>query len=165
MAQSYKIAAVSPKQDHWSGQYGDMVTYYIRLEGEGDEAVAINKKPDSPAPQDGDELYGDITSTSHGLKFKTQKKPFAQEGGYQKSPEVEESIARAVSLKAAVEYVASTSSSGDDVIPLAETYLEWLRGGKPATEPQNSSQDNLKAKVDDVFPTDDKPINLDDIPF
>lgn len=81
MGKQYTIQGVSEKIKNWSSKYGDFTTYYVQLEGEGDEAVQLNKKSESPAPKEGDELYGEITETEFGMKFKSEQR---QESSSQK---------------------------------------------------------------------------------
>lgn len=75
MAETYVIKQVREKPKEWDSAYGPMLTYLIQVEGNG-EPVSINKKPESPAPQIGDELYGTIEETKFGQKFKSAPKPF-----------------------------------------------------------------------------------------
>jgi hypothetical protein len=104
MAQEYKVTAVSPKTKEWSSQYGDMVTYYVQVDNEAD-AVQMNKKADSKPPQIGDELYGTITSTEYGLKFKGEKKPFNSKPAYEPRPDHHEEIKAQFAIKAAIALV------------------------------------------------------------
>lgn len=80
MSQDYTIKAVSSEPREWEGAYGKMLSYHIQVEGNG-EPVTLNKKPDSPAPQVGDVIYGDVVPGEFGQRFKAAKKPFA---GYQR---------------------------------------------------------------------------------
>lgn len=80
MPEAYKVTAVKPEPKQWSGAYGPMLTYEVMLEGH-EVPVEVNKKPESPAPQKGDELYGDINRTEYGDKFKGAPKPFGGAGG------------------------------------------------------------------------------------
>lgn len=74
MAKEYVIQGVSEKVKNWSSKYGDFTTYYVQLEGEGDDAIQLNKKSDSPAPKSEDKIYGEITETEFGLKFKSEQR-------------------------------------------------------------------------------------------
>ena len=74
MSKDYKIQGVSHKIKNWTSQYGDFTTYHVQLEGLGDEAIQLNKKSDSPKPEEGDEIYGEITETEFGKKFKSVQK-------------------------------------------------------------------------------------------
>lgn len=76
MAETYKVTAVSTKTKQWEGKYGPMVDHYVKLEGV-DAPVVVTKKPDSRAPQEGDELYGTLDmGGKFGPKFKAESKPF-----------------------------------------------------------------------------------------
>lgn len=81
MAENYIVKAVGKKIKDWDSQYGPMRTYLIQVEGNG-EPIQLNKKAESPAPKEGDELYGVIEDTEWGQKFKGSKKPFSSGGGY-----------------------------------------------------------------------------------
>lgn len=81
MPDTFKIKAVKTTPKDWESKYGPMKTWLIQVEGNG-EPVQLNKKAESPTPQVGDELYGNIEQTEYGQKFKSESKPFA--GGGQK---------------------------------------------------------------------------------
>lgn len=177
---NYIIKNLSPKQKHWSSEHGDFVTYFVRLEGEGDEAIMLNKKTDSPPPEAGQELYGELVETKFGKRFKSAKRADVRGGGWQKSPEEQESIARAVAFKGALEYHHDTSdATPQQVLETAEEFLPWLKGGKTEVyklkDHGESFSTDYKAttypvevkptKKDEVVPVDDKPFSLDEIPF
>lgn len=77
MAQEYTIDIVSEKIKNWSNNYGDFTTYTVKFP-DSDDAVQLNKKSDSPAPKEGDVLYGEITETEFGKRFKSEQKPFGE---------------------------------------------------------------------------------------
>lgn len=79
MSETYKVSAVNPETKQWQSQYGAMVTYTVMFEGR-ETPIEMNKKPDSPAPRAGDEVFGDINRTEYGDKFKSAPKPFAGGG-------------------------------------------------------------------------------------
>lgn len=143
MNKDYKIQAVSEKVKNWSSQYGDFTTYYVKLSGNSDEAVQLNKKSDSPAPNEGDELYGEIQQTEFGSKFKSQiksqKKPFGGIARPSESQDTQDNIARSVALKAAVDYWSNTENTLTDyvqVLAIAEKFLEWLQNtGSQSSSP------------------------------
>lgn len=144
MAKEYKITAVSYKIKNWTSQYGDMVTYYVKLEGEDDEAIQLNKKQESPTPEEGQTLFGDIVETEFGRRFKSQKKPFTP-SGYQKSPQDKEDIARAVAIKAAVDLHNNGFEKVSDVTATADELLAWLKN-EPADEEKPTRQWNKVGK-------------------
>lgn len=105
------------------------------------------------APVAGERVYGHIEKTASGksTKFKRAKKEdIPQDSSYQapdtaKGPskysqtnlDTQDSIARSVALKAAVDSL--TPDSGTDVaIKVAETFLAWLQG---STKPTNTMSD------------------------
>lgn len=85
MSETYKIEAVDTDVRNWSSQYGEFSTYTVKLNGVN-EAVQLNKKSSSPAPEVGDEVYGDITDSQFGKKFKSAKKPFTDSSKQSSSP-------------------------------------------------------------------------------
>lgn len=142
----FKIKAVKDSPKPWDSKFGPMVTYLIQVEGNG-EPVQLNKKADSPAPKVGDELVGEILETEYGQKFKAEYKASSR-GGYAKSPETEENIARAVALKASVEYInASDPSLGiDDVLNTADRMLAWLQNKEG--DKQSLEEPDVKKKAE-----------------
>lgn len=141
MSKEYTIEAVSEKTKNWSSQYGGFTTYYVKLNGEGDEAIQLNKKSDSPAPNSGDELYGEIQITEFGKKFKSQKKPFGSNARTPESQDTQDNIARSVALKAAVDLSVGFLSAGGkaetaSVLETADTLLTWLQNtGSQSSSP------------------------------
>lgn len=82
MAETYKIKQVKKVPKEWKNEHGNFKTWLIQVEGNG-EPIQLNKKADSPDPQEGDELYGTILETDYGQKFKSEKKPFVSKtNGY-----------------------------------------------------------------------------------
>lgn len=136
MAQEYKVTAVSPKTKEWSSQYGDMVTYYVKVDSETD-AVQMNKKADSKAPQVGDELYGTITSTEYGLKFKGEKKPFNTKPAYEPREDHHEAIKAQWAIGQAVQvFISEKGKSLDQVeIDAKQFYamVDRVKSSEPKT--------------------------------
>lgn len=99
-------------------------------------------------------------------------------GGNQRSDAAtQESIARAVALKAAVDLFAP-GQIGDITIPatlnVADQFLSWLQNSgssgnqgdsTPPTATTNEQSSPAVAAPDPVYDIDDEPINLDQIPF
>jgi hypothetical protein len=80
MAQTFKVTAVSPKTKPWSGTYGDMVDFYVKLEGQ-DAPVVVTKKAGNQGPQVGDELFGTLDmGGKFGPKFKAERQQFGGGG-------------------------------------------------------------------------------------
>lgn len=80
MAENYTIKAVKKDPKEWESKYGPMKTWLIQVEGNG-EPVQLNKKAESPAPEVGEPLYGTITETEYGQKFKSERLPYTGGGG------------------------------------------------------------------------------------
>lgn len=168
MGKTYKIQAVSTKVDNWSNEYGDFSTYHIKLEGQeaDDEVVQLNKKSDSPAPQAGDEIYGDLTGTKFGIKFKSEKKPFGGQAslplpsGSTESRDTQDSIDRSVVLKASVDLISRVAwkpnkSWQQDTLDVADEFLEWLQNtgspsrGEPTSPPATNEAKSQPASDPD----------------
>jgi hypothetical protein len=64
---TYKVLTVNRHED-WESQFGPMRSFYIGLEGEGE--VQLRQKPETPAPREGDELFGHVESGPRGKLFK-----------------------------------------------------------------------------------------------
>jgi hypothetical protein len=76
----------------WNGQHGPMVTYKIELEGHG--VAELNQKPETPAPQEGQSIFGDLQPGREGYPPKLKKAQQNSFGGGGKSPEQQKSIVR-----------------------------------------------------------------------
>lgn len=85
MPSDYKIVAVTKGPRVWSSQFGTFHAYecdIVDASGQQTKGVEVSIKPESPVPQSGDELYGDVdTSSQYGPKFKKASKPGAGGGG------------------------------------------------------------------------------------
>lgn len=142
----YKITRISqdPPRE-WNNPKGGTV-YYRKVMLEGwDKPVSVGKKS-ADALHVGDVLQGTITpDPEHGEdKFKADAAAFTGGGGGSShspaprgtTPEDKESIARAVALKAAVDYYPSDANkvTPSDVIEVAERFLAWLKGNLEATD-------------------------------
>ena len=148
MSQDYKIIAVANRTKDWSSTYGNFTTYSVQVQGNG-EPVAINKKADSEPPKEGDVIYGDITDSEFGQKFKSAKKPFGQQG-YQESPEKQASINRAVALNNAVNHLAAQGQVGladKAVLDWADKFLAWLQA-KPEQKDTSQPEKPVTEAVD-----------------
>lgn len=166
MAQAYKIKAVRSKAKDWESKFGPMKTYLIQLEGNG-EPVQINKKADSPAPQVGDELFGDIEQSEYGQKFKAAQKPFASTAKKDWQPRDDKAIqaqwAIGQSTQMAIAMNVFEMATIEDMAKSYFAMIDRVKAGtagstqgstKPVTEAENAIDLNT-----------DQPINLDDIPF
>lgn len=156
----YTIQAISEKVKNWSNAYGDFSTYTVKF-SDSDDAVEINKKSDSPAPKSGDVVYGEITSTEFGYKFKSAKRPpgeTASSSTPQESDERQDPIYRSVALNNASVVSAAVITAGGVpkdsekmIADLADGMLKWLKN-EPIEQPAIT-----KEKVDEVFNTDEMP--------
>ncbi len=69
MDREYIISAVSDQTKPITTQYGSLVGYQIKFEGQAD-VVSLNQKPETPAPTVGQKLFGHLEPTPYGMKFK-----------------------------------------------------------------------------------------------
>ena len=151
----YKITSVKAG-NIWSSPYGEMQSYTVSLDGVG-EPVVLNKKcPVKHEPKEGETLYGKLEEKTNAkgnvyMKFTAEKPPEgAQSTGssnWHESPEKQQSINRAVALNNAV-ITSGVTEDVDKVLEIAGAYFNWLTQEK---EP--------------VLDSDDKPLDLDSIPF
>lgn len=150
MPKEYTIEKVSPKTKEWSGQFGDMVTYYVKFPN-NDEVIEMNKKPDSPAPKAGDKVYGEIKQTEFGYRFHSAKQP--QTKSFGKSKEEQWSIMRMNALTNAVSYVGAGEDKKTDpeqVLEIAEKFYAWLvvTGDKDKSDLEKTVEDIFNEKED-----------------
>lgn len=184
MAQEYTIKAVGKTAKEWESKYGPMKTYLIQVEGNG-EPVQLNKKADSPRPEAGDTIFGDITNTEFGQKFKAAQKPF--NGGSKKPAYNENGQKHGAALKIAADFLlqnkvtANPDEFVDQVEKLAAKIFaikvpvvageseqpkkDWI---DPAIKEKilaaKKSNDELDAEMNSLI-NSEEPINLADIPF
>lgn len=182
----YRIAAVSDKIDTWQSNYGEMKSYYVQFEG-STEAVKINQKPETPAPEVGQVLTGDIVADKFGKKFQKAAKPGFTGGGQSSQPPKQidhDSMYRCNALNnaTALANAAREDQKGgldvDSILPVADKFYTWLKGENKGYEAAKATAEGLKApiadlevdnttqtveKTEEVF--DGEEINLDDIPF
>ncbi len=176
----YKIIAAKSQAKDWESKYGPMKTYLIQVEGNG-EPVQINKKADSPAPTIGETIYGEVTVSEYGQKFKGAPKPF----GNTSKPEYNSDGAKyGNSLKISADFYFNQGTkfaSEDEFVgalqELAQKIFslpipEVIEAKKTLTEQWNERSNRTdpgpSTHSKDVvapMPDDDEQINLDDIPF
>jgi hypothetical protein len=60
------------KREEWEGSYGAMVTYRLRVNG---EEVDLNQKPETPAPTEGQQIYGHLEPGKFRQRLKKDKRP------------------------------------------------------------------------------------------
>lgn len=185
MAQSYRVVAVSSTVKEWAGNYGPMKTYRLKLEGLED-VVELNKKPESPAPKQGDELFGTVEDSEFGKKFKAERQMGAfgsTRGGYQPRPDHHEEIKAQWSIGQAVQWQMNVGEGGLDLVEDAAkqffAMVERVKGGEARSSGYEQAKETRARlepdKVVDVEPDEeveekdidigDGPIDLDAIPF
>lgn len=156
MPKEYTIEAVSHKVKNWSNQYGDFTTYNIKLPG-SDEAIQLNKKSDSEAPNEGDTIFGEITETEFGKRFKSAQKPSGSptKPTLDYEPSTNARWAIGMAYKAYIQTVGSPESAeGEfpfDVVELHARKLVQMFDKIKSGEPQK--------KVDKVFDPDKEAVD------
>lgn len=70
----FKIEAIAPETKAFSGKFGEMVSYKVKLPNVNDP-VEIVQKATTPAPKVGDVLTGTVESSQFGPKFKKEFTP------------------------------------------------------------------------------------------
>jgi hypothetical protein len=71
MSETFKVESTLGREE-WTGNYGPMLTY--RLAVNGGQEVDLNQKPETPAPQIGDEIWGHLEDGKYRPKLKKDKK-------------------------------------------------------------------------------------------
>lgn len=155
----YTIEKVSQQEPRkWHNDKFNSDTWYIKVKLQGVErAVEIGKRsPD--ALKAGDTVHGTIQSKPdfEADGFKADAVPFGGGAGkpaYQ--PKDEEAIARAVALKAAVDFYGPNPSVNESVIlAAAEKFLAWLKERPEALKDEEPRYtDNDYQHMDSDFPT------------
>lgn len=123
------------------------IYYSVRFEGDAETFLWMAKS----APVAGEKYYGHLEKAKSGksVKFKKDKVPEneatpqgANKQSAANSQSTDESIARAVALKAAVDFIGAADEAPEIVLKTADIFLGWLKGG--------TAQVTAKA-VDKVF--------------
>lgn len=135
----YKVVNVQ-ERDKWQSSYGEFQNYALQLEGE-EGWVQLSQKPETPAPQAGQELFGRIEVQTRGDKtWRKFKKGQRQDGGNFKGG--------GGSSKADIDYIIMM--------------LEELTGRREKPEnPTSRSSGDVAPTVEEVG----QEIDLSDIPF
>lgn len=151
----YTIEAVSPKQRNWQAHGKDFISYYVRFRGDEDP-VEISKLADSPAPKEGDVVYGNVTENAYGKKFKSEKKPF---GG---RPDNSDGMRQGMCFNNAAAYVTEKSDkklSPQEWADAVFAYAEALYTKGDLVKKEVSGYDKFKAsrpQPDKVAPVPDE---------
>lgn len=135
MSKDYTVQGIESKRE-WSGKYGPMVTYLVKLAGE-DEFVEVNRKPTTDAPKDGEVLTGELIPNANPqfpAKLKVDKPAFTpgQGGGFKRSPADTKAIQRQHSQEMALRYltlVGKTNATLEDVSSVAAYFDQDIVDG------------------------------------
>lgn len=159
--QEYKILQFK------KGDFQDAhLNYWCDMALEGvSEPVRIAVK-DPMTYSDGMTLYGHITdeTSKAGKPYRRFRKDQRDEGqqsfsgaspsksNYKTDDHTQESIARSVALKAAVDYLNGQPEIKKNVLGIAEEFLAWLQGGNQPTETktEQTGYDKAKAQADAI---------------
>ena len=111
------------------GNFKDL--YVFELEMENGDCGRIYKKSDSSGLEIGDEINYEITEKG---TVKIQR-DFQANYPRSNNPEVQKSIIKQSCLKCAVEFVISKDGKSDEVIKLAEKFVDWVNEKKSEDAP------------------------------
>ena len=131
-----------------SGTFKELYVFELQLDN-GD-AGKIYKKAQDAGVKIGEEIT--YTLNDKG-SIKIQREQYSGGGGYQKSnPDVQKSIIKQSSLKAAVELCSAYIKSGNsvnsaDVLRLADTFTNWVNGAETEIV---AKTEKVVAKIDNT---------------
>lgn len=162
MSRDYTITAVSPKVDEWEGKYGAMKTYHVRVDAHGEDVVQVNKKPESPAPQKGETIHGEISSTEHGLKYKYVSKQQGF-GGFKADPDKQSQIKAQWAIGQAKDWVLQTTQEFGDIEVSAHQFFAMVDRVKSGQAPAVTGTTVVSRDI--VAEVPDEDIDISQIPF
>jgi hypothetical protein len=102
MSENFTVEATTGREE-WTGQYGDMLTYKLLVNG-GTE-IDLNQKPETPAPQIGDQIWGHLEPGKYRQRLKKDQKDGGGGGG--KKDDLGPVIHRQVALKILTERICT----------------------------------------------------------
>lgn len=162
MAQTFKIQAVSQQVKDWSGKFGPMKDYKVKLEGT-ELPVTITRKPESAPPKAGDEIYGTLDmSGQYGPKFKSESKPDGFRGGSGggssggKSPKDEKAIQAMWAIGQAINALGTVSTDGvqhylGQVNEMADELFNMVDMVKTSTPNKDEVVTDIPDDMSDIF--------------
>lgn len=71
MSENFKVESILDRSE-WEGNFGPMVTYRLRANG---TECDLNQKPETPAPTEGQEIWGHLEDGKFRPKLKKDKRP------------------------------------------------------------------------------------------
>jgi hypothetical protein len=114
---NYQITAVNGKRE-FESKYGPLVSYKINIKGDdGYEGEAeITRKPESPAPSQGETIEGTLDRSNPRFPPKLKKAPGGGAGAPRgaRSAKDSDSIERQVAYKGAVEMAVAFAKDADE---------------------------------------------------
>ena len=140
MSKKSKVTAVQPNGT-WEGSYGTMYKYEITFEN-GDTGEYSSKSKEQNKFVIGTDVEYTYTGGEHP-KVKPIYTPTA--GGYTPNPERDLKIVKQSCLKAAVELCNSDKIKLNQVLTLADKFVDWVNGAGAAdgytTAPKKETTD------------------------
>jgi hypothetical protein len=112
---NYTITSINGKRE-FESKYGPLVSYKLTITGDdGYQGEAeMTRKPDSPAPQEGEQVEGTLDKSNPKFPPKLKRAQGAPGGGSPGRPNKDsQSIERQVAFKGAVELIVATLDSSD----------------------------------------------------
>lgn len=147
MPSDFTIKAVVGEKS-WEGNYGRMLDYELAVD-DLSETVTLTQKPETPAPYDGQVIYGHLEDGKFGKKLKKDQRdngsqPASKGSGddYARRPDHPDNVARmkhTSALSAAPKYyevlrtdgVIAKPTSKDHALATLRGLIEWLEGSYP----------------------------------
>lgn len=164
---NYTITSVNGRRE-FESKYGPLVSYKLTIKGDdGYEGEAeMTRKPESPAPQQGEQVEGTLDKSNPKYPPKLKRAPgggVARSGGGRPSKD-SESIERQVAFKGAVELIVATLDPADtmpeDLVCERMTRyfnhgLSLIQNKAPMADPVAAIKDTFQA-VEVEQPVSDK---------
>ncbi len=147
MSQDFKIIEVI-RSKPFNSKYGEMISYTLTVDGgEGyPMEVEINQKNETPAPLEGQSIYGHVDETEYGYKLKKDQRPepvapvasprpAAAPSAVHPNDDARQSmIVRQSSLKVAMDFLianaTTTRFSKEDVVEAAKYFAAYAETGE-----------------------------------
>jgi hypothetical protein len=176
MPKEYIVKAVKSQPKSWMSKHGEMYTWLIQVEGNG-EPVQLNKKPSSTAPKVGDVIYGEIELSDFGQKLQQVQRPQPQaQQSYTPAAKKEWqprdddrivaqwAIGNAITL---LEPEIAKSKNAQATEDLIETWAKKLFAmvGRVKTGEQEVAKSELDSLAETAEDTSEEEFDLNSIPF
>lgn len=133
MPTQHTLDSVTRNEDQdWSNDNGQFHVYTLKAQGL-DQLVKVNRKPDSPVLQAGQQVWLETAGTNRDgtLKGRVQKPPDQQQAfqprNSQQHGDRDESIERQSCIRSAALLYQGTSTAAVDVLATSDLFLQWVQ--------------------------------------